>query len=109
MAAALDKWITKRIWESEGLPVVPYRGLTEERWRRTPEAVLRGLEALGLPVFVKPANLGSSIGIEKVRRRRGPARRPGPGLRLRPAGAGGAGRCAPGSWKWRCWAGTTRS
>jgi D-alanine-D-alanine ligase len=68
MAAALDKWITKRIWESDGLPVVPYRGLTEEGWRRAPEAALRALEPLGLPVFVKPANLGSSIGIEKVRR-----------------------------------------
>jgi D-alanine-D-alanine ligase len=68
MAAALDKWITKRIWESEGLPVTPYRGLTEEGWRRAPEAVLRSLAGLGLPVFVKPANLGSSIGIEKVRR-----------------------------------------
>ena len=68
MAAALDKWITKRIWESEGLPVVPYRGLTEETWRKAGPTVLRGLEALGLPVFVKPANLGSSIGIEKVRR-----------------------------------------
>ena len=66
MAAALDKWITKRIWESDGLPVVPYRGLTEERWRRSPEPILRDLEALGLPVFVKPANLGSSIGIEKI-------------------------------------------
>jgi len=68
MAAALDKWITKRIWESDGLPVVPYQGLTEEYWRKAPEAVLRSLEALGMPVFVKPANLGSSIGIEKVGR-----------------------------------------
>ena len=68
MAAALDKWITKRIWESEGLPVAPYQGLTEEHWRKSPGAVLRGLEALGLPVFIKPANLGSSIGIEKVGR-----------------------------------------
>jgi len=66
MAAALDKWITKRIWESEGLPVVPYRGLTEERWRRDPATLLRDLEPLGLPLFLKPANLGSSIGIEKV-------------------------------------------
>ena len=97
MAAALDKWITKRIWESEGLPVVPYRGLTEEGWRRAPDGVLRGLEALGLPLFVKPANLGSSIGIEKMKRCGGPGRGPGPGLRLRPAGAGGAGRARPGA------------
>jgi len=68
MAAGLDKWITKRIWESAGLPVVPYQGLTEEHWRREPETILRNLQALGLPVFIKPANLGSSIGIEKVER-----------------------------------------
>jgi D-alanine-D-alanine ligase len=67
MAVALDKWITKRIWENEGLPVVPYRGLTEEHWRRSPQPILHSLEHLGLPLFVKPANLGSSIGIEKVK------------------------------------------
>jgi len=67
MAAGLDKWITKRIWESAGLPVVPYVGLTEEGWRRDPQAVLASLAPLGLPVFVKPANLGSSIGIEKIK------------------------------------------
>ncbi|MBK8793637.1 MAG: D-alanine--D-alanine ligase [Holophaga sp.] len=67
MAAGMDKWITKRIWESEGLPVGPYVGLTEEQWRRSPEEALRSVRALGLPVFVKPANTGSSIGIQKVK------------------------------------------
>ena len=67
MAAGLDKWITKRIWVSAGLPVVPYQGLTEDQWAQGRAGVLRSLEALGLPVFVKPANLGSSIGIEKVK------------------------------------------
>jgi D-alanine-D-alanine ligase len=67
MAAGLDKWITKRIWESEGLPVVPYEGLTEEGWQRDREGTLRNLERMGMPVFIKPANLGSSIGIEKVK------------------------------------------
>jgi len=68
MAAGLDKWITKRIWASEGLPVVPFEGLTEEGWRRDRGAVLASLARLGLPVFVKPANLGSSIGIEKIKK-----------------------------------------
>jgi len=67
MAAGMDKWITKRIWESEGLPVGPYVGLTEEEWRRAPGAVLDSVRALGLPLFVKPANTGSSIGIQKVK------------------------------------------
>jgi len=68
MAAGLDKWITKRIWASEGLPVVPFQGLTEEGWQRDRAGVLAGLRPLGLPLFLKPANLGSSIGIEKVDR-----------------------------------------
>lgn len=67
MAAGMDKWITKRIWESEGLPVGPYVGLTEEQWHRDPESVLNSIRSLGLPLFVKPANTGSSIGIQKVK------------------------------------------
>ena len=67
MAAGMDKWITKRIWESEGLPVVPYLGLTEERWQHHRDACLAEVAKLGLPVFLKPANLGSSIGVVKVR------------------------------------------
>ncbi|MEI6592716.1 MAG: D-alanine--D-alanine ligase family protein [Holophagaceae bacterium] len=68
MAAGMDKWITKRLWESHGLPVVPYEGLTEERWTRERAACLAACARLGLPLFVKPANLGSSIGVEKVKR-----------------------------------------
>ncbi len=68
MAAGMDKWITKRLWESEGLPVVPYVGLTEEHWNRERQACLGECGKLGLPLFVKPANLGSSIGVEKVKR-----------------------------------------
>jgi D-alanine-D-alanine ligase len=67
MAAGMDKWITKRIWESEGLPVTPYVGITEEQWVRDRDSVLMGLAALGIPAFVKPVNLGSSIGIQKVK------------------------------------------
>lgn len=67
MAAGMDKWITKRIWESEGLPVGPYQGMTEEQWRKAPGEVLSAVRALGLPLFVKPANTGSSIGITKVK------------------------------------------
>jgi len=66
MSTSMDKWATKRIWASAGLPVVPYQGLTEESWRKSSASILRQLKSLGLPVFVKPANLGSSIGIERV-------------------------------------------
>lgn len=68
MAAGMDKWITKRIWESEGLPVTPYVGITEEQWARERGSVLQSLHRLGIPAFVKPVNLGSSIGILKVKR-----------------------------------------
>jgi len=67
MAAGMDKWIAKRIWASEGIPQLPYVGLTEEAWQRDPQGLQREILALGLPVFVKPANAGSSIGIRKVK------------------------------------------
>ena len=49
-----------------GIPQVDYRSLRIESYRADPEAVLRGLAGLGLPVFVKPARLGSSVGIARV-------------------------------------------
>ena len=61
-AAAMDKDVTKRLCRERGLPVVDYVVLFRERWE--PELVE---ERLGYPVFVKPANLGSSVGISKVR------------------------------------------
>jgi len=67
MAAGMDKWITKRVWHSEGLPIAPYSGFTEEHWRKDSQAILRSIRELGLPLFVKPANAGSSIGIRKVK------------------------------------------
>jgi len=48
------------------VPQVPYAGVHHARWRDEPEAVLRELAVLGTPVFVKPARLGSSVGIAKV-------------------------------------------
>jgi D-alanine-D-alanine ligase len=68
LAVSMDKWMAKRVWEAEGLPVVPYRAISEEAWGRGREGFLDGCLSLGLPLFVKPANTGSSIGIEKVKR-----------------------------------------
>jgi D-alanine-D-alanine ligase len=50
-----------------GVPQVDYVGVRRERWERAPAEVLVELAELGLPVFVKPAHLGSSVGIAKVR------------------------------------------
>jgi len=67
LAVAMDKWMTKRIWESEGLTVTPYIGITEDDWNRDPQGNIDHCLSLGRPLFVKPANTGSSIGIEKVK------------------------------------------
>jgi D-alanine-D-alanine ligase len=65
-ALCMDKVVFKDLMAQAGVPQVAYRGVTVELRRSKPEAVLKGLAALGLPVFVKPARLGSSVGIVKV-------------------------------------------
>jgi D-alanine-D-alanine ligase len=63
-AVGMDKIIMKAAFRSEGLPVVKYLWLTRARWEREREAVLDEVEgSLRYPLYVKPANLGSSVGI----------------------------------------------
>jgi D-alanine-D-alanine ligase len=66
-AVGMDKHFMKAILETAGLPVLPYVVVTTERWRTDPEGCRQAVDALGYPVFVKPARGGSSIGISKVR------------------------------------------
>ena len=65
-AVCMDKVLFKGLMASAGVPQVPYAGVHDRRWRQAPAEVLSELEALGLPVFVKPAHQGSSVGIVKV-------------------------------------------
>jgi D-alanine-D-alanine ligase len=65
-AVCLDKVLFKDLMSTVGVTQVDYRGIRLERFERERERVLAELAALGLPVFVKPAHLGSSIGIVKV-------------------------------------------
>jgi D-alanine-D-alanine ligase len=65
-ALCMDKVRFKVVMGAAGLPQVDYRGVEDARWRAEPDAVLGELAALGLPVFVKPARLGSSVGIGKA-------------------------------------------
>jgi D-alanine-D-alanine ligase len=65
-ALSMDKIVFKELMAQAWIPQVEYGSVTLERWRENSEAVLRELEALGLPVFVKPARLGSSVGIARV-------------------------------------------
>ena len=61
---SIDKVMTKRVWLAEGLPTPKYQLLRRDSYTR--EQVLRVPEDLGLPVIVKPAREGSSIGVAKV-------------------------------------------
>ncbi len=65
-ALCMDKVLFKELMTAAGMPQVDYVGVREERWSRASGAVLAELVELGLPVFVKPAHLGSSMGIVKV-------------------------------------------
>jgi D-alanine-D-alanine ligase len=66
-ALAMDKIACKATFAAHGLPQVPYRAIKRKQWEANPDAVIGDLEAaLRYPLFVKPANLGSSIGISKV-------------------------------------------
>jgi D-alanine-D-alanine ligase len=67
LAAGMDKWIARQIWRSFGLTTVPFLGITEGRWRENPREVMKEVRPLGSQLFVKPANLGSSIGVVKVK------------------------------------------
>jgi D-alanine-D-alanine ligase len=68
-AIGMDKDVQKRLLQSAGIPVVPFVTTTHHDWARQPARVADSAAALGFPLFVKPANLGSSVGITKVKRR----------------------------------------
>jgi len=65
-AIGMDKAVQKVLFAAAGLPVVPYEVVREPEWVDDPEGVVARVEALGFPVFTKPASLGSSVGISKV-------------------------------------------
>jgi D-alanine-D-alanine ligase len=65
-ALCMDKVLFKDLMGAAGTPQVDYRAVRDADWGADPDAVLDRLGGLGLPVFVKPARLGSSIGIAKV-------------------------------------------
>jgi D-alanine-D-alanine ligase len=67
LAAGMDKWIARQIWRSVGLSTVPFLGLTEGQWHSRRTEVIEQVRPLGSQLFVKPANLGSSVGVVKVK------------------------------------------
>jgi D-alanine-D-alanine ligase len=69
-ALGMDKLVSKALSEAAEIPVVEYVGLNESDWADSEDECLDTIEAeLGLPVMVKPARLGSSIGISLARSR----------------------------------------
>jgi D-alanine-D-alanine ligase len=65
-ALCIDKAAFKRAMAQAGMPQVRYEVVSSTEWRRDRESGLDRAIALGLPSFVKPARLGSSVGISKV-------------------------------------------
>ncbi|HWD66164.1 MAG TPA: D-alanine--D-alanine ligase family protein [Solirubrobacteraceae bacterium] len=65
-ALCMDKVLFKELMARYGVPQVDYRAVERQRFQEEPDAVLTELAGLGLPVFVKPARLGSSVGIARV-------------------------------------------
>jgi len=66
-AAGMDKDVMKRLFVEAGLPIVKHVTLLRAGWEKNPRKAIAQVErALRYPVFVKPANLGSSVGISKA-------------------------------------------
>lgn len=63
---AMDKVLTKQVLAASGLLSVPYVWFAAEDWQKSPEIIYEQMKTLERPMFVKPAHLGSSIGITKV-------------------------------------------
>src|SRR5258707_1145562 len=75
-AAGMDKDVMKKLFRFSGLPIVKHVTVLRDHWEKNPKKVREEIEkTLKYPLFVKPANLGSSVGISKARERKelGPA------------------------------------
>ena len=66
-AVGMDKVVMKAVFVANGLPVADYLVVLRHHWRQNPEEIIAQVEGrLAYPVFVKPANLGSSVGVSKA-------------------------------------------
>ncbi|WMJ76363.1 MULTISPECIES: D-alanine--D-alanine ligase family protein [unclassified Sedimentibacter] len=66
-AVGMDKVIMKKVFESNNLPVVDYTWFYRSSFEEDKENILTECEKIGYPMIVKPANLGSSVGISKAK------------------------------------------
>ena len=66
-SVGMDKDVQKRLFEYAGLPIVPFVAVSRKEWQREPKRTLAKIQkALRYPLFVKPATLGSSVGMTRV-------------------------------------------
>ena len=66
-ALAMDKSMSKVVFAAHGLPLVPHMVVKASEWETNPETIVDKInQVFSYPVFVKPANLGSSIGVSRV-------------------------------------------
>jgi D-alanine-D-alanine ligase len=66
-SVGMDKDVQKRLFEYAGLPIVPFVAVSRKEWEREPKRTLAKIQkALRYPLFVKPATLGSSVGMTRV-------------------------------------------
>jgi len=67
-AVGMDKDVQKRLFEQAGLPIVPFLAIRRSEWERERKVVLRQIKKkFRFPLFIKPATLGSSVGMSRVK------------------------------------------
>jgi D-alanine-D-alanine ligase len=67
-AVGMDKDVQKRLFKEEGLPIVPFLAVARSEWERNAAKVFRDVKKkFRFPLFVKPATLGSSVGMTRVK------------------------------------------
>jgi len=67
-AVGMDKDVQKRLFEQAGLPIVPFLAIRRSEWEREREKIVRQIKKkFRFPLFVKPATLGSSLGMSRVK------------------------------------------
>lgn len=69
-SVGMDKILMKKVFQAHDLPVLPYTYLIRDEWKEKSKEIITNIESeIGYPIFVKPSNLGSSIGISKAKNR----------------------------------------
>jgi D-alanine-D-alanine ligase len=69
-AVGMDKIVQKQLFSQAGLDVVPFTHFLAEEWRVSHNEIIKRIEKFSYSMFIKPANLGSSVGISKVNNRK---------------------------------------